>query len=221
MAQKESPPSQSEGQHDEYITQEKKGFRQGWPAWMKQLPQWRFPERNDDFQLIDRKRMRELLANHDPEAVKRLENDLDFLEHELLRLFRERDHNASQQQNRYRLYQILYMSLATLASLVGSLQALSLAQNPDLTAIFAFLETVIAAFVTFLATISGREPPLPQWLLNRRRAEYLRREYFRFLINLPPYDEVEGLYRRRMLSERAADIYRGVFPDRVTSSSEG
>ena len=48
---------------------------------------------------------------------------------------------------------------------------------------------------------------------NRRRAEQLRREYFRFLTRMPPYDEVTGYRRRMLLSKRVADINRGMHPD--------
>jgi hypothetical protein len=73
----------------------------------------------------------------------------------------------------------------------------------------------VALLATFLATISGRESPLPIWLNNRRRAEQLRREYFRYLMNLPPYDSIEGYQRQMAASRRAADINRGVFPEEL------
>lgn len=200
---------------EEPISQEKKGFRDGWPAWMKQLPRWSFPSPAEKFQLIPPDKLQELLNNADPEARQRIMDDIQFLDHELLRLFKDRDHNASLQQNRYRMLQLGYMVLAALAALIGSFQALTLIDNPNATAIFAFVETIVAAFVAFLATISGREPPMSLWLLNRRRAEYLRREYFRYLVNLPPYNEVSGYERRMLLSERAANINRGFFPDKI------
>lgn len=200
---------------EEYITQEKKGFRDGWPAWMKQLPQWSFPKLDDSFQLISPQALEQLLEDADAESRQRIMDDIIFLDRELLRLFRERDHSASLQQNRYRLLQLGYMALAALAALVGSFQALTLVQNPHLTAIFAFIETVVAALVTFLATISGRESPMSLWLMNRRRAEYLRREYYRYLLNLPPYNEYTGYQRRMLMSERAANINRGFFPDKI------
>lgn len=200
---------------DQYITQEKKGFREGWPAWMKQLPRWSFPKLDDDFGLISEEALAELLADADAESRERIMEDINFLDHELLRLFRERDHNASMQQNRYRMLQIGYMVLATLAALIGSFQALTLIDNPNYTAVFAFVETVVAALVTFLATISGRQSPMSLWLLNRRRAESLRREYYRYLLNLPPYNEYSGYQRRMELSERAANINRGFFPDKI------
>ena len=195
------------------ITAEKTGFRQNWPEWAKQLPRLKFPPPSGDFQLISVERLREVLADGDPAALHRVEQDLVFLEHELLRLFRERDYEAKMQQNRYRLYQISYIMLAALATLIGSLQGLALNTQPHTMPWLAFFETVIALAATFLAAISGREPPLPLYLNNRRRAESLRREYFRYIMNLSPYDSVEGPKRRMLLSARAADINRGVFPE--------
>ncbi len=200
---------------DEPISQQKKGFREGWPAWMKQLPRTSFPPPSGDFQLIQPEAVEELLAKSTPEVRQRIQEDLVFLDRELLRLFKERDYNASLQQNRYRMLQLGYTVLAALAALIGSFQALTLIANPNATAIFAFVETIVAAFVAFLATISGREPPMNLWLTNRRRAEYLRREYFRYLVNLPPYNDVTGYARRMLLSERAANINRGFFPDKL------
>jgi hypothetical protein len=205
------PPKPGE---PKFNTQETAGFRQNWPAWMKQLPRWSFPkEPNPNYQLIDRQKLREHLAKLDAESVKRIEEDLDFLDHELLRLFRDRDFQASQSQNMYRLYQIGFMLLAGGAALIGSLQALALNNSPDAVPIFSLLETIVALVTTYLATISGREPPLPLWLQNRRRAENLRREYFRYLMNMPPYDVLDGYKRRMTLSQRAADINRGVYPE--------
>jgi hypothetical protein len=196
----------------EPVTQEKKDFRKGWPIWAKQFPRFKFPPPNADFELIDPARLDDVLKGSDPQMEAAIKEDIQFLEHELLRFFRDRDYEASKEQNQYRLYQLGYISLAALATLIGSLQALSLSSKPELVPFFAFLETLIALIATFLATISGREPPLPLWLTNRRRAESLRREYFRYLMNMPPYDGVAGFERRRLLSTRAADINRGVFP---------
>lgn len=195
------------------ISPEKQGFRQNWPEWARQLPQFRFPKPDPNFQLIDRDRLAEVLKDSDPAQMQRIEHDLDFMEHECLRLFRERDYEAKMQQNRYRLYQLTYIVLAAIATLIGSLQALVLNTQPRAMPWLAFAETVVALIATFLATISGREPPLPLYLSNRRRAEGLRREYFRFLMDLPPYDCLDGPRRRMALSERSADINRGIFPD--------
>lgn len=194
------------------ITQAKPGFRDWAPNWLKQMPQLRPPEAREDFQLVDKAQLEQLYDSTDiPDAVKnRIYEDMAHMDYELLRLFRERDHKAKYHQNRYRLFQIGYMILAALATLFGSLLALSLNTSTLLVAIFSFGETLVALGTAFLATLSGREPSLPTWLENRRRAEALRREYFRFLANLPPYSEVKQSYERKMLlSRRAADLNRG------------
>src|SRR5690349_16146475 len=87
-------------------TQEKQGYRENWPAWAKQFPKWTFNKPNEDFQLIDRNQLRELFGKQkfrdDAEAqaaLAKLEADMDFLDRELLRLFRQRDYNASKNQN--------------------------------------------------------------------------------------------------------------------------
>lgn len=198
-------------------TQAPRWFRLGrerWPAWMQDLPQLHFrPETPDVIApLIDDDELEELLKDAEPVAAARIREDVRFLEYELLRLFRQRDHAAKKQQNRYRKYQLGYVALAALATLIGSCQAIALSSSPESMPVWAFAETVVALVATFLATIGGREAPLPLWIVNRRRAEQLRREYFRYVTNLPPYDGVEGYRRSMLLSRRAAEINRGDIP---------
>jgi hypothetical protein len=201
-------------------TQEKQGYRENWPSWAKQFPKLTFNKPNEDFQLIDRQQLRELFGKQKYQddleakaALEKLEADMDFLDRELLRLFRMRDYNASKNQNNYRLYQIGFAGLAALATIIGSFQALAVNDAPDVLPYLAFGETVVALFTTYLATISGRAAPMPTWLENRRHAEYLRREYFRYLMDLEPYDGLSGFARKQQLSIRAANINRGIYPD--------
>jgi hypothetical protein len=220
-AEGSSPPTktvtqQMVAQVDEPSTQGKTGFRKQSAAWFRDLPQ--FPtfkpaEPDQTYQLIEPQKLRDVLKGFDEDVIKKIEEDIQFMDYELLRLFRERDHEAKLQQNRYRLFQIGFIVLAAIATMIGSIQALMINNNPTIVPFFSFLETVVALMATFLATISGREAPLPNWLSNRRRAEHLRREYFRFLVNMPPYDSVEGYQRRTLLSKRAADIADGIDPD--------
>jgi hypothetical protein len=192
------------------------GWRARMPAFVQELPQLRFSSApNPEFRLIEQKYIDAIKGLY-PEAAARIDADIAFMEYELLRLFVERDFEAKRSQNRYRVYQLMFLVLATVATLIGSFQALALNSSPEWLPIWAFLETIIALLATFLATISGREPPLPRWLDNRRRAEQLRREYFRYLMNLPPYNLLTGYKRQVELSRRAADINRGMFPEEPT-----
>jgi hypothetical protein len=195
------------------LSQQKHRRRQRWAAWAQELPYLRLPPSRRDFMLIDRIAMHQVLAGADPRAIEAIEKDLDLLERDLMPYFRDLDRESSIQQNRYRLYQVAYIVLAMFATIVGSLIAIALRENPPRwVPLLAFLETVIALSTAFLATISGRESAMPTWLNNRRRAESLRREFFRFLMDLPPYDALEGYRRRMLLAERAALINRGDNP---------
>lgn len=211
------PDSRPPAAKSEPKTQGKSNFRKRLPVWLQEMPRARFepPEPDPNYQLIDREDLEEVLKDTPASVREEIIKDMDFMEYELMRLFRQRDHSAKKQQNRYRRVQILYLMLAALATMIGAVQALAFDSNPEILPVFAFLETVVALFATFLSTVSGREPPLPLWLANRRRAEQLRREFFRYLTRMPPYDEIQGYQRRMLLSKRAADINRGVYPQEV------
>jgi hypothetical protein len=197
-------------------TQSSSRFSKYFPAWFQEFPHFfRLPPPKEKYRFISEDKLTALLADFNEETKKRIRDDLTFMDYELMRLFRERDREAAFNQNRYRSYQILYIVLATLAGTFGGLQALYLSTNTTLVSLLAFIETLIALVATFLAAISSREPPLPLWLDNRRRAEHMRREFFRYLLNLPPYDKLVGARRKRELSRRAADINRGVYPDEI------
>jgi len=206
-----------DGADEQPVTQQGGGFRERWPMWLKKMPQPRFPQQpKKDFQLLPKQELDKLLDadDIDPAAAQRIRDDITYMDYELLRLFRERDFYAKYHQNRYRIYQITYMGLAALATLFGSFLALSLNGDESLVPLWAFGETAVALLTTYVAALSSREPPLPLWLENRRRAEYLRREYFRYIANLSPYDLSKTPAEREMkLSKRAADINRGNYVD--------
>jgi hypothetical protein len=216
-AQAPSPPK---GSSKEANAPKQSQFNRRRHPLLKELPYFtKFPPLDPKFSLINEQQLTEFFEREqiDPELQTSIRTDLNFMEHELLRMFRDRDYKAKLHQNRYRLYQILYIWLAALAGMFGAVQALSIDSNPGLVPLFAFLETVIAAFVAYLATVSGREPPMPQWLTNRRATEQMRREFFRYLVHMPPYDKLDGYRRKLTLSQRAADINRGVYPQDVSS----
>lgn len=215
-------------------SQQKGDPRRRWPAWAKQLPYFKLPPPDPNFSLVPKEEALDLLrpdpskvtdstaaAAYPPfratdKTIRAIESDLDLLEREVLRLFRERDLEAKVQQNRYRLYQISFIVLSAVATAIGSLLALALTQQPPTwVPVLGFAETVVALLATFLAQISGRESPFMLWLENRRAAEGLRREYFRYLMRLPPYDNeaMQPYERRLLLAERAALINRGTSPD--------
>lgn len=200
----------------EPITQDRSPARSWVPLWLRQFPVFRFQPFEPTFQLLNAAQLDKILAKSDPAARAKVKRDVEYLEHEVLRLFRERDYEASFHQNRYRLFQLAYMVLALAATIVGSMLALSLESAPHLTPILGAIEAIIAGFTTFFATLSTDEPPQQLWLQNRLRAEFLRREYFRYLMNLAPYSDLSEFDREQELAYRAANINRGVFPEPQT-----
>jgi hypothetical protein len=212
----------------EVATQEKKqrfsglrGFfnREGWSAWMRQLPHFRLPPADPNFDLLsDESRLNAILSKAPVPVQERIKADRDILKTELLPYFRKCDRAASQHQNDHRLYQISYILLATLATIIGSFQALSVSAAPGYVPWLAFGEVIVALSATWLSNISSKEPPFQSWLENRRKAEILRREYFRFLMNAAPYDGLQGYQRRQTLATRVANVNRGVYPDEVAKS---
>lgn len=184
-------------------------------SWVRDMPQFGTfkPDKPDvSYKLIKPDVLKTLLAGHSERVVKRIQDDIDYAEHEVLRLFRARDYDAARNQNRYRKTQIFYIMLAGLATTFGALQAYTLAGNPLLSPWFGLGETIVALSTVFIAAINARRPPLRAWLNNRRVAEQLRREYFRFVTNLPPYTDLNADDRRAELSKRAANINLGIEP---------
>lgn len=192
-----------------------------WAEWLRQFPSFRFPsEPNESFMLVNEEDLQELFAAKqvDPNsaAAQRVKEDLDHLNKELMPLFRERDFISAREQNRYRLFQLSFMLLASLATAIGSLQVWALTNARDAIVVLGLMETVVALVTTFIATLKGNRQPLPSWLENRRMAEQLRREYFRYLTDTPPYNGLDGSQRRRRLARRAAAINNREDPNIIT-----
>jgi Protein of unknown function (DUF4231) len=223
---KTPPPSDPTGKKDAPapITQGKMDFRKRLPVWIQEMPQFgkfKPAEPDPNYQLLIKKDLESVMQDVPEATRKEIFDDLDFMDYELLRLFRQRDYQAKFNQNRYRKQQIYFLTLAVAATLVGSLQVISLNTNPERMPVFAFLETLVALLTAFLAAVGGRDSPQEGWLTNRRRAEQMRREYFRYMTRMPPYDEVAGYQRRMLLSQRAADINRGMYPQEQPGQTGG
>ncbi|RMF78578.1 MAG: DUF4231 domain-containing protein [Chloroflexi bacterium] len=187
------------------------------PMWIRQLPSLRFPRRqNEAFELISDEFLHQIATTYqlDEAALEKIKQDRDFMEPELMVYFRELDHKAKLQQNGYRLFQLSILALATLATIIGSLQAVMLSSNPDILPWLGALEAFVALLTVFVVQTRGTNSRLSDWLNNRRKAEQMRREFFRYLMDLPPYRSIEVDYERKQtLSRRAAEIYNDKFPE--------
>ncbi len=184
------------------------------PAWARDFPQFRFPNKPDEhYQLIRTEKLEALLNEMDAtEATrKRVREDMQFLDRELLRLFKGRDYEAKFHQNRYRRFQIIYIALAMLASIIASLQAMFQSRDLQTATILAGIAGFIALTASAVAILGERLPSFTFWMQERRSAEHLRREYYRYLLNLPPYTTLNLKQRKLLLSSRAAQISGGSY----------
>jgi hypothetical protein len=213
-----SPPSQPITQKtaQQRTAEWRKAQFSGW-VWWQQRPKRNFPAEPDpDFQLVSNQTLEELSHefNLSPAAVARIRHDLAHLDHELLRYFRETDHAAKKFQNGFRLYNVRILILAAVATMIGALQAISLSIDASLLLVLGAAETIVALYTVYVVNTRSQDASLDDWLKNRRQSEQLRREFFRYLLYLPPYMEGELEYeRKRKLSRRAASIYADQFPE--------
>lgn len=188
--------------------------------WFRQFPSFNFPSSpRQEFVLLNDADVKSLLdaydIAHDAPAAQRVWDDMTVLNEELMPIFRERDHVAKREQNRYRLYQLSFLLLATAATAIGSFQVWALQSAQEMILVFGLFETFIALLTVFVSTLMGNRQPLGEWLENRRLAEQLRREYYRFLTDSQPYDLLEGTDRKKRLARRAAAINNRKDPDSV------
>ena len=193
------------------------------PAMFQEFPSWKVTPR-EDFGFIDKAVLESILQDAPNDVKEEILADLHVLEIELLnRFFKERDYDATRHQNRYRRFQVIYVTLAFVATVLGSAQAYAIAAWPKALTTIALLETVVALVATMVATISASEPPFTEWIENRRIAEFLRQEYFRYLLRIDPYDRFTVKARRDMfLARRAAEINSGKYPEvRVENDDNG
>ncbi len=198
------------------ITQERRP-RTRWPAFARHFPRWRIRS-NPGFKLIPEEDLEMRLAKVDPTIAASIREQLALLEKELMGLFRSSDLEAKRNQNRYRQYQIVFIILALAATVIGSLQGMARESNTWLS-VLALFETVVALAAVLVSQIAAYDPPQPRWLKNRRQAEGLRQEFFRYLMYATPYNHDDTAFREILLAKRAALINRGDDPE--TSSGTG
>lgn len=209
------PPAPVTQEPTSQASKVRRPIRAAMPIWIQELPIWGLPPSSADYDLVTDAQLQAVLDEvhiSDPQVRARLDEDLKLLRSDLLDLFRQNDREAVLQQYHYRRSQFFYILLAFAATVLGSLQAVVLNGQPELVPVLAFLETAIALLAAYVATVNNRNP-FDRWLKFRRRGEELRREYFRYLMNLPPYNQLSGYEREVKLSQRAASINRGEFPE--------
>lgn len=190
------------------------------------------PSQQDDLQPVlesDGFVSSSLWQQHDIAKHPVIAQDLRDLEQHLFPTFYEFSQKAKYFQNRYYLYQWIFIWGAFLTTLFGTLTTYAYnpflalqtssgaiaeaAPAPDATSpftaqagggntwsrAFGYLTAVLGAVTAFFTALSNRGEPQKRWAKNRRLTEELRMHYYKYLAHLPPYDKPDRVQRLREL----------------------
>jgi hypothetical protein len=161
--------------------------------------------------LIPEDRLTLILEDADPNERQRIIENIRYGEYELMPIFRVRDWSARRFQYEYRRNHLRATWLWRLLILTAALTALFANTSPFL-APFPSGATAILAAVIWLLIRRESDAQRAAWIIHRRTVEMLRREYFRFITELPPYMDMDTLDRRLLFSRRVNTINAGVAP---------
>jgi hypothetical protein len=133
--------------------------------------------------------------------------DLKDLEQYLLPTYFEFSQKSKFFQNKFYLYQWVFVWGAFFTTVFGSISTLFslnggdtvMLGNTGISAhqIFSILTAIIGATTAFTTTLSNRGEPQKRWGKTRRLAEELRMHYFNYLSHLAPYDQPDRVQKLR------------------------
>ena len=202
------------------ITQGRMDFRKRLPVWIQEMPQFgkfRTRRARSELQASEERGSGERPERRPRDHSKRnLSTIMDFMDYELLRLFRQRDYTAKYNQNRYRRQQIYFLILAVAATLVGSLQVVGPQherRNDAAVRLYGNFVALLdglsggAGWARIAAGIVADQPPSCRTDAPR-------------ILPLPhPHAPLRRSHRVSSpdaVFERAADINRGMYPQEIT-----
>ncbi len=170
---------------------------------LRLLPRFTPPPKNPNFALVTPPYLDTVLSGLHDDAARLLRAEVAIADQVLLRPFSDSDYDAVRIHIRYRLIQLssaaLIIVMIALCG-VGLWLAFS-ARSTPLT--LALVGVVGLCLLVIYISGGGRANLYNRYMNQRRSAEWLRREYFRFLARLAPYNGTEG-DRHRRVNERAA-----------------
>ncbi|MFP4324346.1 MAG: DUF4231 domain-containing protein [Anaerolineales bacterium] len=129
---------------------------------------------------------------HDLEKYPTVYQDIRDLEEHLLPAFFEFNQKALHFQNRFYLYQWVFMAGAFLTTFSGALTTyfytLDGSMQDTLTTFMGFVTAGISGLTAAVTVLNDQSSPQRRWAKSRRLAEELRMTYYRYLAHLPPFD---------------------------------
>ena len=167
-------------------------------------------------------------AEDDLNEFPKLMQDLRDLDEYLLPAFFEYNHKARYYQNRYYLFQWIFLFgaffttiLAVLTTYFTALEARSMDGmftplgteiNADLVvSIFGYATLIVSAITSYYTLLSNRGEPRQRWATYRRLTEELRMMYYKYVSRLEPFhtEARVDMLRRRVLDIRRRETKNG------------
>ncbi len=145
----------------------------------------------------------------DLDAFPTIRQDIADLEEHLLPAFFEFNQKALHYQNRFYLYQWVFMTGAFMTTFSGALTTyfytLDNSAQDMLTSLMGFTTAAISGLTAAVTVLNDQNSPQRRWAKSRRLAEELRMTYFRYLAHLPPFDRID---RNQQLRSHVVGVRR-------------
>jgi len=178
---------------------------------IKRLPklhvpyEWKKHQHERDYQLVVNNEgfiSPVLWQDHDINKYPTLKQDLADLDEYLLPAFFEFNQKALHYQNRFYLYQWVFMGGAFVTTLFGALTtyAYTLSEDGGMAAtVFGISTAIVSGLTAYFNILSEQNSPQRRWAKSRRLAEELRMNYFRYLAHLEPFEKEDRVQQMRRL----------------------
>jgi hypothetical protein len=133
-----------------------------------------------------------------------IEQDIKDLEEHLLPTFWRYTHLAKYYQNRFYLYQWVFMFgaflttiLAVFTSYFDNTGYIVPMIGMEYVRFYSVMTMIVSAITSYFTLLSNQSNPRNRWANYRRLSEELRMTYFKFLARLEPYDKENRVTKMR------------------------
>jgi hypothetical protein len=141
--------------------------------------------------------------------------DYEQLEQHLMPHFWRMDQIARFYQNRYYLYQWIFIlsaffttTLAAVTMLIYNTDANAHVLGIHATDVLAIGTTIISGVATAVAFLGANTSPQKRWFKARAQAESLRSLYFLYLAHQPPFDIPDSKKRLEEMRVKTLDVFK-------------
>lgn len=169
--------------------------------------EWERPEEDEYWQQMYYEGF--ISAKHWPqdqlESFPLIIQDVRDLDEHLMPVFWRYNQLARYYQNRFYLYQWVFMFGTFLTTIFAVLTSYIGTSSTDVGLLlrFSIATTIISAITSYFTLLQNQSDPRKRWANYRRLTEELRMLYFKFLARLEPFDKPDRVNRMR---ERVMEI---------------